>query len=148
MKLTLGDRSKAQNKVCIGGFSCLRSMVALALTGVRAALAQQLMPHLQQVHPRQQLDHMRASNGSNPREQNIDPAISGPRMMRTSPGDSGGDDNGAGSDGRKTGKRELSTSKRAAQNISFPSPSRSYAFGVEGDQLVTSEETCACEAVL
>ena len=43
-------------------------------------------------------------------------------MMRTSPGESGGDDNGTGSDGRKTGKRELSTSKRAAQNISplFP----------------------------
>ena len=83
-----------------------------------AALAQQLMPHLQQVHPQQHLDHMRASNGSSPRDQHIDPAIAGPGMMRTSPGESGGDDNGAGSDGRKTGKRELSTSKRAAQNIS------------------------------
>ena len=80
------------------------------------------MPHLQQVHPQQHLDHMRASNGSSPRDQHIDPAISGPGMLRTSPGESGGDDNGAGSDGRKTGKRELSTSKRAAQNISTPFP--------------------------
>ena len=93
-----------------------------------AALAQQLMPHLQQVHPQQHLDHhMRASNGSSPRDQHIDPAISGPGMVRTSPGESGGDDNGAGSDGRKTGKRELSTSKRAAQNISTPLPSSSQA---------------------
>lgn len=35
-------------------------------------------------------------------------------MMSTSAGESGGDDNG--SDGKKGGKRELSTSKRAAQN--------------------------------
>ena len=35
-------------------------------------------------------------------------------MMNNSPGESGGDDNG--SDGKKGGKRELSTSKRAAQN--------------------------------
>lgn len=34
--------------------------------------------------------------------------------MNPGAGDSGGDDNG--SDGRKGGKRELSTSKRAAQN--------------------------------
>lgn len=34
--------------------------------------------------------------------------------MSTSAGESGGDDNG--SDGKKGGKRELSTSKRAAQN--------------------------------
>ena len=35
-------------------------------------------------------------------------------MMSNSAGESGGDDNG--SDGKKGGKRELSTSKRAAQN--------------------------------
>lgn len=35
-------------------------------------------------------------------------------MMSTSAGDSGGDDNG--SDSKRGGKRELSTSKRAAQN--------------------------------
>lgn len=34
--------------------------------------------------------------------------------MSTSAGESGGDDNG--SDGKRGGKRELSTSKRAAQN--------------------------------
>ena len=45
---------------------------------------------------------------------NIDPAIAGSGMMSNSPGESGGDDNG--SDGKKGGKRELSTSKRAAQN--------------------------------
>lgn len=50
------------------------------------------------------------------RDQHIDPAIAGGGMMSTSAGDSGGDDNGATSDGRRNGKRELSTSKRAAQN--------------------------------
>ncbi|MCJ1472687.1 hypothetical protein MMC13_001336 [Lambiella insularis] len=45
---------------------------------------------------------------------NIDPAIAGAGMMSNSPGESGGDENG--SDGKKGGKRELSTSKRAAQN--------------------------------
>jgi hypothetical protein len=35
-------------------------------------------------------------------------------MMSNSAGESGGDDNG--SDNKKGGKRELSTSKRAAQN--------------------------------
>lgn len=37
-------------------------------------------------------------------------------MRGASAGDSGGDDNGTASDSRKGGKRELSTSKRAAQN--------------------------------
>ena len=46
----------------------------------------------------------------------IDPALAGQAgMMSHSPGESGGDDNGLG-DGKKSGKRELSTSKRAAQN--------------------------------
>ena len=65
---------------------------------------------------------MRAANGGSPNDRNIDPAISGAAMMRTSPGESGGDENGTGSDGRKSGKRELSTSKRAAQNISTSFP--------------------------
>ena len=45
---------------------------------------------------------------------NVDPAIGGSGMMSHSAGESGGDDNG--SDGKKGSKRELSTSKRAAQN--------------------------------
>ncbi|KAK4697766.1 AP-1-like transcription factor, partial [Lecanoromycetidae sp. Uapishka_2] len=54
------------------------------------------------------------SNTANPHHHNIDPAIGGPGgMMDQRTGDSGGED---GSDGRKGGKRELSTSKRAAQN--------------------------------
>lgn len=36
-------------------------------------------------------------------------------MMSNSPGESGGDENGV-AEARKSGKRELSTSKRAAQN--------------------------------
>lgn len=44
---------------------------------------------------------------------NLDPAIAGSGMMNRNAGDSGADDNN--SDGKK-GKRELSTSKRAAQN--------------------------------
>lgn len=48
--------------------------------------------------------------------------------MSTSAGESGGDDNG--SDGKKGGKRELSTSKRAAQNraaqVRFGSQPRNF----------------------
>ncbi|KAK2753307.1 hypothetical protein FQN55_003436 [Onygenales sp. PD_40] len=54
---------------------------------------------------------------SSPRDQNIsiDPAIAGPAAMIHPSAESPGDENAA--DGRKTyGKRELSTSKRAAQN--------------------------------
>jgi cobalamin biosynthesis Mg chelatase CobN len=53
-----------------------------------------------------------ASSSASPHEHNIDPSIGG-GMMSTGGGDSGGDDN---LDGRKGGKRELSQSKRAAQN--------------------------------
>ncbi|OBT51201.1 hypothetical protein VE04_09325 [Pseudogymnoascus sp. 24MN13] len=59
-----------------------------------------------------------ASNSASPH--NIDPAIAAPRtpttlldLMGGSAGGDSGDDNG---DGRKGGKRELSQSKRAAQN--------------------------------
>jgi cobalamin biosynthesis Mg chelatase CobN len=55
-----------------------------------------------------------ASSSASPHEHNIDPSIGGSgSMMSTGGGDSGGDDN---LDGRKGGKRELSQSKRAAQN--------------------------------
>lgn len=55
------------------------------------------------------------SSSASPRDHNIDPSIGGGHgaMMNTG-GDSGGDENMA--DGRKAGKRELSQSKRAAQN--------------------------------
>ncbi|TVY81553.1 putative transcription factor [Lachnellula suecica] len=56
-----------------------------------------------------------ASSSASPHDHNIDPAIGGPGSggMMSTAGDSGGDDMG---DGRKGGKRELSQSKRAAQN--------------------------------
>lgn len=55
-----------------------------------------------------------ASVPPNPQpDQNIDPAIAGSAYQQMSAGDSGGED-GMG-DSRK-GRRELSTSKRAAQN--------------------------------
>jgi hypothetical protein len=57
---------------------------------------------------------MQHSSSASPHDHNnIDPAIAGSNLMSTS-AESGGDDNGV--DGRKGGKRELSTSKRAAQN--------------------------------
>ena len=59
------------------------------------------------------LDDVRVHSPSQ-HAQNIDPAIAGSGMMSNSAGESGGDDNG--SDSKKGGKRELSTSKRAAQN--------------------------------
>jgi hypothetical protein len=53
-------------------------------------------------------------SSSSPHDQNIDPAIGGgPGAMMSSGPDGSGDD---GLDGRKGGKRELSNSKRAAQN--------------------------------
>lgn len=61
----------------------------------------------------QRIDHQQPHNPIHPRDHNIDPAIAGSGMMNQSAGDSGADGNQ--SDGKK-GKRELSTSKRAAQN--------------------------------
>jgi len=59
-------------------------------------------------------DHQ-SSRLSSPHDTNIDPAIGGAHggMMGSTGADSGGDDS---HDGRKGGKRELSQSKRAAQN--------------------------------
>jgi hypothetical protein len=53
------------------------------------------------------------ASSPSPHGHNIDPAIAGQDMMSGS-AESGGDDSMA--DGRKGGKRELSQSKRAAQN--------------------------------
>ncbi|KAI4212755.1 MAG: hypothetical protein LQ351_004648 [Letrouitia transgressa] len=81
-----------------GGFLELRErLLAQGLHGPNPAPAHRLDG--QQPHP-----------SLHPHEHNIDPAIAGPGMMS---GESGGDENHG--DGKK-GKRELSTSKRAAQN--------------------------------
>lgn len=69
---------------------------------------------LAHAHPPHKVENLHTSSSASPHDQNIDPAIAGTGMMSTSAGESGGDDNG--SDGKKGGKRELSTSKRAAQN--------------------------------
>jgi hypothetical protein len=58
------------------------------------------------------MENLQPSSSASPHDHNIDPAIAGSGMMNTSA--ESGDDVGA--DGRKGGKRELSTSKRAAQN--------------------------------
>ena len=55
---------------------------------------------------------MRPSASASPNENQIDPAIAGTGYGMNA-GDSGGDD---AADGSRKGKRELSTSKRAAQN--------------------------------
>lgn len=61
----------------------------------------------------------------NSHEHNIDPAIAGQAYSQMSAGDSGGDDQMQ--DTRK-GRRELSTSKRAAQNRAAQVSSRSSIF--------------------
>jgi hypothetical protein len=77
---------------------------------LRAQLAAVISPH----HPHAYND-VPASNSASPHDHNIDPAMGGPGGMMSSGGDlSGGDD--SMNDGRKGGKRELSQSKRAAQN--------------------------------
>ncbi|MCJ1350851.1 MAG: hypothetical protein MMC33_000832 [Icmadophila ericetorum] len=89
------------------------------------ALREQLLAQVQQVaatsaplHTQQRthaIDGVRGGSPNSPQHHhghNIDPAIAGAMMNHS--GESGGDDNG--SDGKKGGKRELSTSKRAAQN--------------------------------
>ena len=80
-----------------------------------SALREQLLAQVQNSHhpPLHRPEHQLSTAGSS-HHHNIDPAIAGGGMMNSGAGDSGGD--GDGSDGRKGGKRELSTSKRAAQN--------------------------------
>ncbi|MCJ1412699.1 hypothetical protein MMC19_006797 [Ptychographa xylographoides] len=80
------------------------------------ALREHLLAQVRSTPPHQRshaLDDVRVHSPSQ-HAQNIDPAIAGSGMMSNSAGESGGDDNG--SDSKKGGKRELSTSKRAAQN--------------------------------
>ncbi|KAL8672119.1 MAG: hypothetical protein Q9168_003393 [Polycauliona sp. 1 TL-2023] len=63
--------------------------------------------------PLQRMEHQPPHGSIQPHNQNIDPAIAGSGIMNSNAGDSGGDGNQSDS---KKGKRELSTSKRAAQN--------------------------------
>jgi hypothetical protein len=79
------------------------------------ALREHLLAQVHNNHPvALKPESLQTASSGSPHDQNIDPAIAGPGMMSASAGESGGDDNG--SDGKKGGKRELSTSKRAAQN--------------------------------
>lgn len=59
------------------------------------------------------MDSQQSYHPAHPHDHNIDPAIAGSGMLNAHVGESGVDGNQ--SDGKK-GKRELSTSKRAAQN--------------------------------
>ncbi|KAI4206810.1 MAG: hypothetical protein LQ346_000872 [Caloplaca aetnensis] len=61
----------------------------------------------------QRMDHQQSYHPAHPPDHNIDPAIAGSGMLNAPVGEGGVDGNQ--SDGKK-GKRELSTSKRAAQN--------------------------------
>lgn len=61
----------------------------------------------------QRMDHHQSHHPIHGHDHNIDPAIAGSGMLNAHVGDSGVDGNQ--SDGKR-GKRELSTSKRAAQN--------------------------------
>ena len=80
------------------------------------ALREQLLHHVNDPTSQQRsLDPSVHSPGAANHAHNIDPAIAGPGMMSHSPGESGGEEAG-GPESKRGGKRELSTSKRAAQN--------------------------------
>lgn len=88
----------------------------LSLThGNILALREHLLAQVHNTHPVPlKVESLQPTSSVSPQDQNIDPAIAGAGIMATSTGESGGDENG--SDGKKGGKRALSTSKRAAQN--------------------------------
>ncbi|MCJ1324871.1 hypothetical protein MMC10_001533 [Thelotrema lepadinum] len=80
-------------------------------------LREQLLHHVNDPNSTQQSlgAPVQSPPGSTNHAHNIDPAIAGPGMMSHSPGDSGGDDPTT-PESKRGSKRELSTSKRAAQN--------------------------------
>lgn len=79
------------------------------------ALREHLLAQVHNTHPVPlKVEGLQPTSSVSPQDQNIDPAIAGAGIMGTSTAESGGDENG--SDGKKSGKRALSTSKRAAQN--------------------------------
>ena len=94
------------------------SEYGIALTlDLSSALREHLLAQVQNPHATHKIETLHAPGATSPHgphDHNIDPAIAGTGMMTASAGESGGDEN---SDGKKGGgKRELSTSKRAAQN--------------------------------
>ena len=83
------------------------------------ALREQLLHHVNDPNSQQPQSlgpQVQSTPGLTNHAHNIDPAIAGPGMMSHSPGESGGDDPATPESKRGTSKRELSTSKRAAQN--------------------------------
>lgn len=79
------------------------------------ALREHLLAQVHNTHPvALKAENLQPSSSASPHDQNIDPAIAGSGIMSVSTGESGGDENG--SESKKGSKRELSTSKRAAQN--------------------------------
>ena len=100
-------------------------MILPPLQDLRAQLTAAVINSTQQQHHHQPppppglhgYSDPRASSSASPHDHNIDPAIGGGpggMMSAGAAGDSGGEDSMG--DGRKGGKRELSQSKRAAQN--------------------------------
>ena len=135
------------SKVSVDGSDRTAQSISV-LTNSIQALAQQLMPHLQ---PQHKVDNLQPQNSASPHDHIIDPAIAAggmrstsageSRMMSTSAGESGGDENGAASDSRKGGKRELSSSKRAAQNRAAQvSALRGVVFALSSPE----DSSCAC----
>lgn len=90
--------------------------------GLRDRLLAQVRPD--QSPATSDVDNMRRSGSHSPQDENIDPAIAGNSLdgnananaNTAGSGESGGDDTQGEGSGKRGGKRELSTSKRAAQN--------------------------------
>ena len=97
-------------------FSVILINISISLLDLREQLlAQAHSPRVSNAHISLEMRHS-SSEGAHDEHINIDPAIAGPSMAPAMgmidlnpPPDSGEDD-------KKSGKRELSTSKRAAQN--------------------------------
>ncbi|KAI9681502.1 MAG: hypothetical protein M1817_002786 [Caeruleum heppii] len=96
---------------------------AMQAPGPDSAVEQSLRAHLlaqagQQAQPvtPQNNENVRPGDSASPHDQNIDPAISGSGIAASPSNDSGGEESMVDASGKKIGKRELSTSKRAAQN--------------------------------
>lgn len=95
------------------GLYHLWQLMNRADTRVLSALREHLLAQVHDPHTTHKLENLHSATSASPHDHNIDPAIAGTGIMSASAGESGGEDN---SDGKKGGKRELSTSKRAAQN--------------------------------
>ncbi|KAK4493834.1 hypothetical protein PRZ48_015019 [Zasmidium cellare] len=67
-------------------------------------------------HPGHEQGQYPPSESASPHDQHLDPNVTGQQLPYAMSGDSSAVDDGMGGDPRNKGKRELSTSKRAAQN--------------------------------